>query len=183
MRITGSPSPRSPTATPYPSGVDFELRHHIKAPVQEVAAALLDEDFQTSLADVGALKEREVLEQSVGRDGSVLRRTRCVLGRDLGAARRFLGDAEPAWVEEARWSPERLTWSWRILPEVAAELLAASGSTVLDQDGEETLRLVTGTVKVRVPLYGSRVEAVIVRGLEEAYSEEAERLQSWLAEA
>jgi hypothetical protein len=160
--------------------VDFELRHPIKADVEDVAAALLDADFQASLADVGGLKSREVLEQKDGPGGTVIRRTRCVLGRDLGAAKRFLGNSEPAWVEEARWDPDKMTWSWTILPEVAAELLSASGSTVLEPEGDATERIVTGLVKVKVPLYGSRVEGVIVRGLEDAYSEEAERLQDWL---
>jgi Protein of unknown function (DUF2505) len=160
--------------------VDFELRHHIDAGVDEVASALLDPDFQASLADVGGLKSREVLEQKKEGGGKVVRRVRCVLGRDLGPAKRFLGNAEPAWVEEAHWSPDELTWSWRILPEVAAELLAASGTTLLRATGDTTERVVAGTVKVKVPLYGSRVEGVIVRNLEEAYSEEADRLQSWL---
>ncbi|MDQ3954273.1 MAG: DUF2505 domain-containing protein [Actinomycetota bacterium] len=160
--------------------MDFTLHHPVDAAVDDVAAALLDADFQASLADVGGLKSREVLEQKEGAGGTVLRRTRCVLGRDLGAAKRFLGNSEPAWVEEARWNPDDLTWSWRILPEVAADLLSASGTTVLHADGDGTERVVAGTVKVKVPLYGSRVEGVIVRGLEEAYSEEAERLQAWL---
>ena len=48
------------------------------------------------------------------------------------------------------------------------------------RDRDQTLRLVTGTVKVKVPLYGGRVEGVIVQGLEQAYAEEATRLAKWL---
>ena len=42
--------------------------------------------------------------------------------------------------------------------------------------------MVTITVKVKVPLYGGKVEGWIVDGLEHAYAEEAERLQAWLDE-
>jgi hypothetical protein len=44
-----------------------------------------------------------------------------------------------------------------------------------------TIRVVLGTVKVRVPLYGGRVEGWIIDGLERAYDEEAQRLADWLA--
>jgi Protein of unknown function (DUF2505) len=50
----------------------------------------------------------------------------------------------------------------------------------MEADGEKTVRRVTGTVKVRVPLYGGKVEGWIVDGLERAYEEEAERLAEWL---
>ena len=38
-----------------------------------------------------------------------------------------------------------------------------------------------GMVKVSVPLYGGKVEGWIVEGIEQAYDEEAERLERWLA--
>src|SRR5918912_1105785 len=45
-------------------------------------------------------------------EGRVRRRTRCVLGIDMGAAGRFLGGSEPAWVEDATWHPEKSRWEW-----------------------------------------------------------------------
>ena len=41
-------------------------------------------------------------------------------------------------------------------------------------------RTVTGEVKVRVPLYGGKVEGWIVNGVSRAYDEEAQRLAAWL---
>ncbi len=159
--------------------MDFSFDHHFEAPFDDIAEALLDEDYQRSLDGIGPLKKREVLEQ-VAKGGKVVRRTRCVLGTDLGAAKRFLGDAEPAWVEEATWHPSRGRWEWVIHPEVAADLLSSAGSIELHEDGDGTLRRVIGVVKVKVPLYGGRVENVIVKNLEQAYADEATRLAKWL---
>lgn len=160
--------------------MEFSFDHRFDAPIEEVAGALLDEGYQKSLDGIRPLKKRDVIDQVEGDGGRVLRRVRCVLGTDLGAAKKFLGGAEPAWVEEATWHPDRRRWEWVILPEVAADLLTSSGTIELHEQGDETLRRVRGVVKVKVPLYGGRVEGVIVNGLQEAYAEEATRLAKWL---
>ena len=160
--------------------MEFAFEHRFAAPADVVAEALLDHDYQASLDGIEPLKERRVLEQTERPGGVVVRRTRCVLGTDLGAAKRFLGNAEPAWVEEATWDPAERRWEWVILPEVAAHLLSSQGTIDLEDAGDESVRRVTGRVEVKVPLYGGRVENVVVQGLERAYSEEAERLAAWL---
>ena len=161
--------------------MDFEISHEFDASAEEVADVLLDEAFQDSLHDLGSLEVREVLDQREGKDGTVLRRTRCVLDLQVtGAAQKFLGDQRPAWVEEAVYDPDTLSWTWKILPEVAAELLDAKGTIAIEDDGEAAIRTVSGTVKVKVPLYGSKVEGWIVGGIEAAYEEEADRLAEWL---
>ena len=160
--------------------MDFEIAHELDAGIDGVARALLDEDFQNSLKDLGPLADRRVLSQTEQAGGKVRRETRCVLGIDLGAARKFLGSSDPAWVEDATWDPERLTWRWVIKPEVGADLLKASGETTLTSAGERSIRRVTGKVQIRVPIYGGKVEGWIVDGLKQSYDEEAERLQAWL---
>jgi hypothetical protein len=161
-------------------GVDFAFEHWFEAPPEAVAGALLDLDYQRSLSEIDVLSDREVLNQEEADDGRVVRRVRCVLGVDLGGAKRFIGDSEPAWVEEARWDPATRKWEWLIHPEVAKELLSASGYIEIDGSEEESVRIVSGNVKVKVPLYGGKVEAAIVRGLETAYAQEAEKLAEWL---
>ena len=162
--------------------MDFSVSHHLTKPPGEVAAALLDEDFQRSLSDVESLKERTLESQTEGAGGRVVRRTRCVLDLDIsGPARKFIGDGEPAWIEESVWHPDQSEWHWVIEPEIGGNLLQAHGTVQIKADGNETERIVAGTVKVSVPLYGGKVEGWIVDGIEHAYAEEAERLEAWLA--
>jgi uncharacterized protein DUF2505 len=163
--------------------MDFEIEHVLDAPAEEVARALLDEGFQNSLKDLGPLADRRVLSQSERAGGKVRRETRCVLGIDLGSARRFLGSSDPAWIEDATWDPARSAWKWVIKPEVGGDILKASGETSVTpagESGDKAVRRVTGSVQIRVPLYGSKVEGWIVDGLKQSYDEEAERLQAWL---
>ena len=161
--------------------MDFELEHRFAADSGTVAGALLDESYQASLGNLGPLAAREVILQEPLPDGRVLRRIRCVLGVELPRpARTILGGAKPAWIEEAVWHPDSFTWEWVIVPEMARELLRADGAIRLTDSGGTTTRAVMGRVEVKVPLYGGKVERVIVEGLESAYGEEAERLGAWL---
>lgn len=159
----------------------FEISHLFDVEPEALAEALLDEDFQESLSDIGALAERTVILQEKRKDSTILRHTRCVLDINVGgAAKKFLGDEPPAWIEEAVWHPKPMRWDWTIRPQVAGELLKAKGKIHIEDDDEGAARTVTGDVKVSVPLYGSKVEGWIVAGLEAAYDEEAERIVEWL---
>ncbi len=161
--------------------MDFKISHTVDADPETVAEALLDREFQASLADLKALRERKVLSQKKASGGLITRRIRCVLDVKIsGTAKKFLGDGDPAWVEEATWHPEDLIWSWVIQPEVGGDLLAASGTISLQQARMGTERVVAGRVNVRVPFYGGKVEGWIVEGLKHSYAEEAERLSEWL---
>jgi CYTH domain-containing protein len=162
--------------------VEFEISHSFAAGPDELAETLLDEEFQHSLDDIGAVEKRHLLSQEERDDGTVIRRTRCVLGIEINdIARRFIGKGEPAWVEEAIWYPDRMEWEWTIQPEMAAHMLSASGTITIEGDDDESERIVSGTVKVSgVPLYGGKVEGWIVGGIESAYDDEALRLAEWL---
>jgi hypothetical protein len=161
--------------------MDFRIQHEFDAAPEDVAAALLDRSYQDSLGDLGPLSHRRVLEQSESSDGRVHRRTLSVLGIELpGAAKRVLGGSDPAWVEKAVWLPDRHRWEWTIEPKVAPEMLSAFGAIDLEGGRDETRRIVTGSVLVRVPFLGGRVESWIVEGLSATYDEEAVRLTAWL---
>jgi hypothetical protein len=161
--------------------MDFEINHSFEADVETLSSVLLDEEYQRSLDDIGGLKERKLLSQKKEADGRVHRRVRCVLEINLsGMVKSFLGDSDPAWIEEAIWHPEKSRWEWVIHPEVAEGLLDAEGTIGIHGSDDGTNRVVSGKVRVKVPLYGGRVEGWIVEGIERAYDEEAARLAEWL---
>lgn len=162
--------------------MDFEVGHQFAFTADELAAAMLDEAYQRSLSKIPPLESRELLGQASQPDGTVVRRVRCVLGVELpGAARKFLGNSEPAWVEEATWHPAAMRWDWTIVPEVAKELLSSHGTIRIERSSEKSTRWVRGRVSVKVPMVGGRVERVVVDGLRRAYEEEAHRLGAWVA--
>jgi hypothetical protein len=159
----------------------FTVTHSFPQAPDAVAEAILDEDYQHSLENVESVETRELLSQEERPDGTVVRRTRCVLDLQItGVAKSFIGDGDPAWVEEAVWHPDRMEWTWVVIPEVAEGLLDAKGTIAIRTDGNGTERVIQGDVKVKVPLYGGKVEGWIVDGIEQGYAEEAERLEEWL---
>ncbi len=157
------------------------LTHLFEASPEDVAETLLDPDFQDSLSDIAALAERQVLSQEASGEG-VVRRVRCVLDVEInGIAKRFLGDGDPAWVEVSVWDPAKSDWTWHIEPEMGADLLDARGTTrIVPGRGGGAERVIQADVKVKVPLYGAKVEGWIAEGLRRAYDQEAERISLWL---
>ena len=161
----------------------FEFEHVIGAGPDSVAAVSLDIDYQRSVEAVVSdyLSERTVLSQSERTDGSVMREIRCVLGIALpGGARRFIGDKDPAWVEHAVYTPDELAWRWIVEPEVGRGLLKAGGTITFGDHADGTLRRVAGDVAFRVPVYGGRVEEIVVDHLDKIYDVEARHLAGWL---
>lgn len=159
----------------------FEVSHVFETPPEELAHALLDPGLQASLRDIGDLHDRTVVSLVEQPDGRVIREVRCVLALDVsGVARSMLGDADPAWIQHEAWSASRTHCDWVIHPEVAAELLSSAGTIDIAGSGSSSTRRIVGDVKVRVPLYGGKVERWIVDGITRAYDEEAERVTAWL---
>ncbi|HWC14915.1 MAG TPA: DUF2505 family protein [Actinomycetota bacterium] len=159
----------------------FEVSHSFGVPPRELAEALLDPSLQPSLTDIGGLHDRTVLSRHEQADGTMIREIRCVLALEVsGVARSILGDGEPAWVQHETWNRERTHCDWVIQPEVGRDLLSASGVIDVAGSAQSSTRTVAGDVKVRVPLYGGKVERWIVDGVTRAYGDEAERVSAWL---
>ena len=159
----------------------FEISHSFEAEPRAVGELMVDPAFQETLSDIGDLHDRHVLDQTEASDGSIARNVRCILSLHIsGMAKSMLGDSDPAWVQEEHWDPSLTHCDWIIHPEVAADLLSASGTIDISGEGGKATRIVTGEVKVRVPLYGGKVEGWIVQGVTKAYDEEAERVAAWL---
>jgi Protein of unknown function (DUF2505) len=160
--------------------VKFELQHRFDAGIEEVANTILDRDYQESLDPIGPLKSRTLISQEE-QGGRVTRKVRCLLNIEFaGLAKGILGAADPAWIEEAIWFPEEMTWRWKVTPEVAANILSAGGTLQLFAEEKETSRVVSGEVRVHVPFVGGAVERSIVESVTKVYDKEADRLSRWL---
>jgi hypothetical protein len=159
----------------------FEVSHPFEASAERVAAAMFDASFQETLTDIGDLHDRSVLSVEEADHGKVTRKVRCVLALEMsGMARSMLGDSDPAWVQEEHWDANRMHCEWTIHPEVAGDLLSAAGTIDIEPADGKAIRSVAGDIKVRVPLYGGKVERWIVDGVSRAYAEEADLLARWL---
>lgn len=160
----------------------FRFDQLIPARLAAVEAALLDREFVAATADLPKLGAPQVLELS--RDGDRARqRIRYRFTAPLsGAVTRVVDPGKLTWVDDARYDLTTHASRHRIMPDNYADRLQAGYDVALEPLGDSTRRLVTGELTVHVPLVGGRVERVIVDGLEEHATAEAELLGRWIAE-
>ncbi len=153
--------------------MDFRIDQRFAAPVAAVEAALLDAAFVARLANLPKIGNAELVSQE--RDGDhVEQEIRYQFTGELSAAVRAVVDPRRiSWILESQFDLASHTSTWRILPDHYGERLTASGTTQLTADGDATIRVTHGHVKVHVALMGGRVERAIVSGLKEHAEAEA----------
>ncbi len=185
VRTNGKRRSGSPVgASRYPilGGVNFEIEQRVPAAPSAVGEALVDERFIAATVDLPKVGGAELLDQR--RDGTTVhQRIRYRFTGELSSAVTRVVDRDRlTWVDESDHDLAGHRSQHTIVPDNYRDRLQASYSIILEPDGgdSQTRRVVSGTVKVRMPLVGGRVEKAIVSGLEEYATAEAQLLARWL---
>ena len=151
--------------------------HRIARDAQKLWAVLHTPAFETRLARAIGLDEYSELEREETRD-AVYRKIRVVphipsafrsLLQRVGAAERV------SYIEEQWQSREAMEVRWRMTPSLLADRTRIEGRIRIDPlDATSCLRVLDGTVNVRLPGLGRAVERAIVSGALEAYEKSAQ---------
>lgn len=163
--------------------MNFELVQHLDAPIDVVERTLVDPDFIKELGQLPKLGRPELLKQRDMGD-QVWQQVRYAFTGDLSAtAKAFIDPAKLTWVEESTQDRVTHTTSVTIHPDYYDHMFESSGWITLEAEpsGGTTVRTATGDVIIRLPIFGPRVEAAIISGLEEHAELEAETLNRWVA--
>jgi hypothetical protein len=166
------------------SPVNFRIEQRVAASPTAIEEALVDADFIATTAELPKVSGAELLDQQ--RDGRRVRQwIRYRFTGELSSAVTAVVDRDRlTWVDEADYDLAVHRSEHRIVPDHYGNRLQASYSSRLEDDGEAdgaTRRIAEGTVKVRMPLVGGRVERAIISGLEEHADAEAAHLVRWLS--
>ena len=159
----------------------FEFEQRFAHPVVQVERAILDERFISGMAALPKLGRPQVLSRDVVGAAVTLRVRYAFAGDVSGAVRRVVDPARLTWVEESTTDTSTHTATFRIIPDYYGKLLHCDGTYALTAAGAGARRVARGDVRVNVPLVGSKVERVIVSGMEEHAQAEADLVDSWLA--
>jgi hypothetical protein len=160
--------------------VRFSVEHRFPAPVARVEAAMTDPAFYDALRDLPGVEPPRLLDRSEDA-GRVVLRVRYVFSGDLpSVARRVLGHGEVAWVQRLTVDAATHRVDFTIEPERHAELLTCTGAYILRADAADTVRTISGELRVHVPLLGGRAERAIASGLVERIDAEANALRDYL---
>jgi hypothetical protein len=184
LTFTGIPHHRASASGQqhYHGRMRFELVQYMNAPLDVVEATFADPAFQEELGRLPKLGQPELLERR--EDGDKIRqRMHHVFDGDLSSAVKAVIDpAKLSWVEESVQDRRAHTTRITIVPDHYAGMFESHGLIVLESNGaDQTIRTATGEVTVRVPLFGSKVEAAIISGLHEHAVAEEEAFNDWVS--
>jgi hypothetical protein len=161
--------------------VKFNLEHTFDAPIDAVEAAMVNPTFleSTRLPDVGPPK---VLSRDENGDTVTLRVSYQYTGSLNSLARRVLSTGDVAWVQETVLNRSTHRTTFTVIPKVHADRFDCGGIMQLTAVDGKTKRTIDGELEIKVPIFGSRGERLIVPGLRNRMSREAELLDEWLKE-
>jgi len=165
------------------SGVDFEIRQQIDAPLDAVEAALHDAAFIEATGVLHPLADCRLLDARADGSRWHLRIHRRFAAKLPAAVTAIVDPRRLTWTEEVELDTDQHLGRHQILPDHYGDLLQGSFQTTARALGDRTERIATGQVRVRVLLGARTVERAIVSGLSEYAAAEAELLSTWSAEA
>jgi hypothetical protein len=160
--------------------VKFHLEHTFSAPLDAVEAAMVDPVFLegTRLPDVGP---PQVLSREENGDTVTMRVSYHYTGSLDSLARRVLRSGDVSWVQETKLNRSTHRTTFTVTPKVHGDRFECGGAMHLTEAGDgATLRVIDGELKIKVPLFGSRAEGLILPGVRSRMQREAELLDEWL---
>ena len=159
----------------------FVIEQELYGRLEEVECAFVDPAFLARLAELPKLGTPELLSQE--RTGSVVRQqVRYRFTGDLSpAVTRILDRNKLSWIEESTCHCDVHRTDWRVRPDHYADRLVCWGTFQLREDGQNTVRVASGELRVQMPFVGGRVERAIVSGMREHAQAESEVMTDWLA--
>jgi hypothetical protein len=157
------------------------FRHRLPALPAAAWAELQSEAYSEAVAKEGGA-DVEVLEQTE-RNGARVRRIRVTGRRPLpGFAQAALGTERLSYVQEETSIPGAHKLRWKVVPEALPDRVVAEGTYELLPDGNGSIRAIDGTIDVRIPLVGGRIEKALAEELQKSYDRTALFAQRWLME-
>jgi hypothetical protein len=160
--------------------MNFLIEQDLNGSPDAVQSVLFDPEFVAARSTLPKLGDAELLESS--RDGSTGRqRIRLRFTAPLSSAVTAVIDPNRlTWTDDATYDLSAHTASHVIVPDHYADRLECSYGARLESRSDTTHRSLEGTIKVRMPLVGGRVERAIVSGLEEHAAAEAALINRFL---
>ena len=161
--------------------MDFTLTQEIPAPVDAVGAALVNSDFLTRMAELPKLGSAEVVGNE--RDGDTVHlQVRYLFQAELSSAvTKFVDPEKLTWIEDSTVDLAAHDTSCVIRPDNYDNLLQGDYDATIAASGVGCVRTVTGRIKVKIPLLGSKVEKAIIGGLSENSDAQTALLTSFLS--
>lgn len=160
----------------------FEITQRFDEPPLGAISGLTDPSFLSALVAEGPIGAPSVVDTNVG-DNTIVQRVRFKFVGELPSSVTSVVDPDKlSWIEASDWDLETRRATHEIEPDHYPDRLSASYASVIRATAGGSERIVTGELKVHVPLVGGRVEKPIVTGLVDFAAAQAEAFNQWLRE-
>lgn len=146
--------------------MEFTVTQQFPVEPAEVLALYSDPAFFCSLAPTERLATPELVASRRDGDTVVIELRHRLTAELPSMVSRFVDPEKLTWVETTTLDMMAGTSTSTMAPDEYPDLLRASASASFGADGTGTVRVVTGSVEVPVPIFGAKVEHAIVEGLE-----------------
>lgn len=161
----------------------FSFEHQLPTEPERVVAALTNQSFWELLASE-PLSARPELVEIRTTDESILTVVRFQLVDDLPKeAARFIDPSSVTWVQETLWRPADYTAELKFIPNQAKELLHAVARINLVANSNGTQRAISGDLRIRIPLVGSKIEPPLISHIASYVDDESRILEQFLTTA
>lgn len=162
--------------------MNFELIHHFEADIDVfVKAVYFDEELNKRLLKMPNVSNRVVKELKDGPD----RATRTMFIEVAAAvpkeARALLGD-KLGWHEVSTLDKKKNLVEFEIQPTVKLPLECRGRYEMTAESGGKVRRVISGDVKVKIPLLGKTIEKIIVSQLVSSFEAEEGIVRAYMAE-
>lgn len=162
--------------------MEFTATETILAPRDAVLAALGDTGYYEHLATrVTTIEQPELLGVAVAGGIVTLSVRYAFAGEITGPAKMVIDESKLTWIIHTTLDLATHHAVLDIVPDHYADLVVAEAEAHFEAHGETTVETVSGSLEVKIPLFGSTAERVIVDGLLRHLAAEAAALGEYLA--
>lgn len=159
----------------------FRLEHRIGVTPEACARAFADPGLYPELTDLPKLGGAEVVDHREDGDRVELRVRYRFTGELSSAAKAVIDPARLTWVDESVHDLAKRAVTYRMVADHYADRFSCSGAYRFEPDGDGTVRITEGELKVRALLVGGAVEKAIVSGLDEHLTAEGPIVEQYVA--
>jgi Protein of unknown function (DUF2505) len=159
--------------------VKLSASHRFAAAAHAVCDGMGDPDFYAAL-QLPDVELPEVITRTANGDRVDIQVRFTYTGTLDPIARRIVGHDHVEWVQQLDIDRERLSCALQVVPAVRAIPVSCTGGFVLRDTDTGCVRTLSGDLRIRVPLIGSRAEKSLAPGIMRRLDLEAEALDHFL---
>lgn len=159
--------------------MDIRIVQRFPCSTQKLWEIIRNPDFEKETreaanVDVVVLKKEE-------RNGILVEKIRTTSRKELpGLIRSAVGADRMVYDQEMESDLNKYSTAWKVIPAFASDKVMCSGTSRVQPTADGCERVVTGELKVSVPLVGGKIEQAIVAELENSYGKTADVIHKWI---